>query len=144
MSFLKRISQQTSIPITEIHKAMCELSKEKDIPNEYINEYSLANIVSAFKDWHIEKMQTRFKYTRSTQPVAETALTYKDGTPRDVIKQGNVGTKFADGTPSDKYLYDKIVFDSPLEKANIMTDKDEVVVYGKNSKIKRCYSYDSW
>ena len=132
--FLKRISQQTSIPITEIHKAMCELSKEKDIPNEYINEYSLANIVSAFKDWHIEKMQTRFKYTRSTQPVAETALTYKDGTPRDVIKQGNVGTKFAEGTPSDKYLYDKIVFDSPLEKANIMTDIDEVVVYGKIPK----------
>lgn len=132
--FLKRISQQTSIPITEIHKAMCELSKEKDIPNEYINEYSLANIVSAFKDWHIEKMQTRFKYTRSTQPVAETALTYKDGTPRDVIKQGNVGTKFAEGTPSDKYLYDKIVFDSPLEKAIIMTDIDEVVVYGKIPK----------
>lgn len=132
--FLKRISQQTSIPITEIHKAMCELAKEKDIPNEYINEYSVANIVSAFKDWHIEKMQTRFKYTRSSQPVSETALTYKDGTPRDVIKQGNVGTKFAEGTPSDKYLYDKIAFDSPLEKANIMTDIDEVVVYGKIPK----------
>lgn len=132
--FLKRICQQTSIPITEIHKAMCELSKEKDIPEEYINEYSVANIVSAFTDWRIEKMQTRFKYKRSAQPVTETALTYKDGTPRDVIKQGNVGTKFAEGTPSDKYLYDKIVFDSPLEKANIMTDIDEVVVYGKIPK----------
>ena len=79
-------------------------------------------------------MQTRFKYKRSAQPVTETALTYKDGSPRDVIKQGNVGTKFAEGTPSDKYLYDKIVFDSPLEKANIMTDIDEVVVYGKIPK----------
>ncbi len=132
--FLKRISQQTSIPIRELHKAMCEFSKEKDIPEEYINEYSVANIVSAFTDWRIEKMQTRFKYKRSAQPVAETSLTYKDGSPRDVIKQGNVGTKFAEGTPSDKYLYDKIVFDSPLEKANIMTDIDEVVVYGKIPK----------
>lgn len=132
--FLKRISQQTSIPIKELHKAMCELSMEKDIPDEYINEYSVANIVSAFTDWHIEKMQTRFKYKRSAQPVTETTLTYKDGSPRDVIKQGNVGTKFAEGTPSDKYLYDKIVFDSPLEKANIMTDIDEVVVYGKIPK----------
>ena len=132
--FLKRISQQTSIPIRELHKAMCEFSKEKDIPDEYINEYSVANIVSAFTDWRIEKMQTRFKYKRSAQPVTETALTYKDGSPRDVIKQGNVGTKFAEGTPSDKYLYDKIVFDSPLEKANIMTDIDEVVVYGKIPK----------
>ena len=132
--FLKRISQQTSIPIRELHKAMCEFSKEKDIPDEYINEYSVANIISAFTDWRIEKMQTRFKYKRSAQPVTETALTYKDGSPRDVIKQGNVGTKFAEGTPSDKYLYDKIVFDSPLEKANIMTDIDEVVVYGKIPK----------
>lgn len=132
--FLKRISQQTSIPIRELHKAMCELSKEKDIPDEYINEYSVANIVSAFTDWRIEKMQTRFKYKRSSQPVTETTLTYKDGSPRDVIKQGNVGTKFVEGTPSDKYLYDKIVFDSPLEKANIMTDIDEVVVYGKIPK----------
>lgn len=132
--FLKRISQQTSIPIKELHKAMCELSMEKDIPDEYINEYSVANIVSDFTDWRIEKMQTRFKYKRSAQPVTETTLTYKDGSPRDVIKQGNVGTKFAEGTPSDKYLYDKIVFDSPLEKANIMTDIDEVVVYGKIPK----------
>lgn len=132
--FLKRISQQTSIPIRELHKAMCELSKEKDIPDEYINEYSVANIVSAFTDWRIEKMQMRFKYKRSAQPVTETALTYKDGSPRDVIKQGIVGTKFVEGTPSDKYLYDKIVFDSPLEKTNITTDIDEVVVYGKIPK----------
>ncbi len=65
---------------------MCDLSKEKDIPTEYINEYSVANIVSAFTDWRIEKMKTRFMYKRSTQPVTETALTYKDGSPRDVIK----------------------------------------------------------
>jgi len=132
--FLKRISLQTSIPIYDIHEAMCQLSKEKEISNDFINEYSVANIVSAFTDWRIEKMQTRFKYSRSSQPVMETALTYKDGSPREVIKQGNVGTKFVKGTPSDKYLYDKIAFDSPLEKANITTEIDEVVVYGKIPK----------
>lgn len=98
----------------------------------------------AFADWRIEKMQTRFKYTRSNQPVTETALTYKDGTPREVIKQGNVGTMFVEGTPSDKYLYNRIAFDSPLEKENIMTDIDEVVVYGKIPKIKHCHSYYRW
>lgn len=132
--FLKRISLQTSIPIYDIHGAMCQISKEKEISNDFINEYSVANIVSAFTDWRIEKMQTRFKYSRSAQPVTETALTYKDGSPREVIKQGNVGTKFVEGTPSDKYLYDKIAFDSPLEKANITTEIDEVVVYGKIPK----------
>lgn len=132
--FLKRISQHTSIPIRELHNAMCELTKEKDILDEYINEYSVANIVSAFTDWRIEKTQTRFKYTRSNQPVTETALTYKEGTPREVIKQGNVVTMFVEGTPSEKYLYDKIAFDSQLEKMNITTEIDEVVVYGKIPK----------
>ena len=132
--FLKRINQQTSIPIRELHNAMCELSKEKKIPDEYINEYSLANIVSEFIDWRIEKLQTRFKYKTSSQPITETALTNKDGSTREVIKRGIVGTKFVEGTPSDKYLYDKIVFDSPLEKENIMTDIEEVLVYGKIPK----------
>ena len=45
-----------------------------------------------------------------------------------------MGTKFVEGIPSDKYLYDKIVFDSPLEKENIMADIEEVVVYGKIPK----------
>lgn len=131
--FLKRINIQTSIPIVEIHKAMCGLAQEikKSIPPEYINEYSVANIVAAFSEWRIENMQTRFKYMRSNQPVLDTALTYRDGTPREVIKQGNIGTKFVEGTPSDKYLYNCIAFDSPLEKENIMTDIEEVVVYGK-------------
>lgn len=132
--FLKRISQQTSIPIIEIHNALCELSKEKNIPDKYINEYTVANVVAAFTDWRIENMQTRFKYTCSNQPVTETALTNKDGTPREVIKQGNIGTMFVEGTPSAKYLYDKIAFDSPLEKMNITTEIDEVIVYGKIPK----------
>ena len=135
--FLKRISGQTSIPIVELHRAMCELAgeKEKGIPADHINEYSAANIVNAFVDWRIEKLQTRFRYSRSNQPVMETALTYKDGSPREVIKQGKVGTMFVEGTPSDKYLYNHIAFDSPLEKENIMhSEIDEIVVYGKIPK----------
>lgn len=109
--------------------------KEKGIPADHINEYSAANIVNAFVDWRIEKLQTRFRYSRSNQPVMETALTYKDGSPREVIKQGKVGTMFVEGTPSDKYLYNHIAFDSPLEKENIMhSEIDEIVVYGKIPK----------
>lgn len=130
--FLKRISQQTSIPILIIHEEMRELAAEKGgIPDEYINEYSAVNIVQSFADWRIENTQSRFRYSRSGQPVAETALTYRDGTPREFIKPGSIGAMSAPGTPSDKYLYDRIVFDSPLEKENIMSDIEEVVVYGK-------------
>ena len=129
--FLKRVCEQTSIPIRLLHQEMLKLLAEKDIPNDWINDHSATNIVRAFNDWKIENTQTRFKYARSSQSVSETALTYKDGSVREVIKQGSVGTMFIEGTPSDKYLYDEIAFDSPLEKDNIMTDIDEVIVYGK-------------
>ena len=129
--FLKRISTQTSIPITVIHAAMCKLAESKRVVDDTINEYSAAQIVRKFADWKADKTQTRFRYSRSQQPVTETSLTYKDGSPREVIKQGTVGTMLAPGTPSAKYLYDAIAFDSPLEKENIMTDIEEVVVYGK-------------
>lgn len=129
--FLRRISVQTSIPITMIHNAMCVLAKQKEITADIINEYSAAQIVSKFRDWKIRNTQTRFRYSKSKQLVTETALTYKNGQPREVIKQGVVGTMLIPGTPSAKYLYDTIAFDSPLEKDNIMTDISEVVVYGK-------------
>ena len=63
--------------------------------------------------------------------MGETALTYKNGEVRDVIKQGMVGIMMTPETPSAKYLYDTIAYDSPLEKDNIMTDITEVIVYGK-------------
>ncbi len=118
--FIKRINNQTSIPIKVIHDAMCKLAEEKTVLPEHINEYSSTNIIRGFTDWRIQETQTRFRYAHSTQPVTETTLTYEDGSPREMIRQGTVGTMFVEGTPSEKYLYDKIAFDSPLEKDNIM------------------------
>ena len=129
--FLKRICSQTSIPLTLLHEELCAYNKENGLSDELINEQSATQIVSKFKDWKITNTQTRFRYARSNQKVAETALSYSDGSPREIIKQGVVGTMIAPGTPSEKYLYDTIAFDSPLEKDNIMTDISEVVVYGK-------------
>ena len=40
--------------------------------------------------------------------------------------------------PSKKYLYDKVVYDSPLEKENIMNEVDHVIVYGKIPQKSIC------
>ncbi|MEG2909153.1 MAG: type III restriction-modification system endonuclease [Erysipelotrichaceae bacterium] len=131
-NFLISISKQTSIPISLIHNEMIKLSKETTINENHLNEYTVANIVQQFRNWKISATQGRFKYCKSTQVINETVLTYADGTPRDTIVQGKIGIKFSEGTPCDKYLYDAIAFDSPLEKDNIVTDGiDEVIVYGK-------------
>lgn len=130
--FLKRISSATNLPIRLLHKALCEyVKKHGEIDKTLINESSIVSFCRAFSDWKNANLQSRFNYKASNMPVGATALTYADGKPRNEITQGRIGTKLIEGTPCAKYLYDTFAYDSPLEKANITTDIEEVIVYGK-------------
>lgn len=130
--FLKRIMHATNIPLAVMHKAMCEyVKKHGNINSDYINESTVAVFCKEFYDWKIAHLQGHFHYKKSSNATRETALTYADGTPRDEIAQGRIGTKIVAGTPSDKYLYDTYAYDSPLERQNITSDIESVTVYGK-------------
>ena len=130
--FLKRIAKVTGIPITTMHSAMQAYAKKcGGIQSKYINESSLAAFCSEFQDWKNKHLQGRFKYAPGVGSRSGTALTHPDGSPKEEIVQGRVGTKIATGTPMSKYLYDVIAYDSPLERQNIESEIEEVVVYGK-------------
>ena len=131
-TFLTRIMRVTSIPIKVLHKAMVAYSKKHGtVDAKYINENSASAFCAEFQSWKVSELQGRFRYVKSNTPCGATALTYADGTPREEIAQGRIGTKIVPGTPSSKYLYDAFAYDSPLEKDNIAADIEEVVVYGK-------------
>lgn len=131
-TFLTRIMRVTSIPIKALHKAMVAYSKKHGtVDAKYINENSASAFCAEFQNWKVSELQGRFRYVKSNTPCGATALTYADGTPREEIAQGRIGTKIVPGTPSSKYLYDAFAYDSPLEKDNIAADIEEVVVYGK-------------
>jgi type III restriction enzyme len=130
--FLKKIHNQTFIPIQTIHKILCKYTSEcMPIREEEINEFSLARIVKEFKEWKYTNLQGRFNYTKANLQYNGTALSNKDGSPKKEIVQGIIGTKMKDGEPCDKYLYDTIAYDSSLEYHNIQTEVDSVVAYGK-------------
>lgn len=130
--FLTRISSATNLPIRLLHKALCEyVKKHGEIDKTLINESSIVSFCRAFSDWKNANLQSRFNYKASNMPAGATALTYADGKPRNEITQGRIGTKLIEGTPCAKYLYDTFAYDSPLEKANITTDIEDVIVYGK-------------
>lgn len=130
--FLKRIMQGTNIPITTLHQAVSKYTNKNGmIKPDHFNENTVSIIIQKFQEWKNENLQGRFHYTKSSTPVGSTALSFEDGSPRKEITQGRIGTKLAEGTPSEKYMYDAFAYDSPLEKKNIMADIEEVVVYGK-------------
>ena len=131
-TFLSRIMRVTSIPIATLHSAMIQYAKKHGtIDPKYINENSASAFCAEFQNWKVSALQGRFRYVKISSPCGATALSYADGSPRDEITLGRIGTKIVEGTPSAKYLYDAYAYDSPLEKENITADIEEVVVYGK-------------
>jgi len=130
--FLRRIMQATSVPITALHKAICQyVKKYGNIPQDRFNDNSVVAFSSVFQEWRNTKLQGRFHYANAGTAIGATALSNADGTPRTEIAQGRIGTKIVPGTPSDKYLYDAFAYDSPLEKKNVLGEIESVVVYGK-------------
>lgn len=130
--FLKKICKQTNIPIKLINQALLEYTSTNKIENDNINEFSAANFVNKFNDWKVSNLQGRFSYSKSNIKLNGTALTNANGTPKEEITQGRIGTKITPGIPDiNKYLYDTYAYDSPLEKDNLLDQVQEVVVYGK-------------
>jgi type III restriction enzyme len=107
------------------------VAKHGGLDKKYFNESSLAAFAARFQEWKNANLQGRFRYAKSNVPIGDTVLAYADGTPREEITRGRVGTKISEGTPSPKYLYDTIAYDSPLEQKNILAGIEKVVVYAK-------------
>lgn len=128
--FLKRACRQTSIPMTMLHSAICEYAKTHQMDG-YINESSLSAFIGKFNGWKIKNLQNLVKYRQANYSSKSTAFTNADGTLKNEVSQWTIGKNVLSAEPSKKYLYDKVVYDSPLEKENIMNEVDHVIVYGK-------------
>ena len=135
--FLKNINRRTAIPLRILHNAFVAANKEQAITPDMINEQFAMQIVRAVKAWKTQNLTTiLFSYKASAQTVGKTALTKSDGTPQETVKRSLIGVNIdTERTPIQKYLYDKIAYDSPLERENITESNiDEVTVYGKIPK----------
>ena len=132
--FLKQINRLTGVPVKVFHKAMINYAqKHKSVDiNDFINEQAVNNFVTKFSQWKKNFLQGRFRYKRCDTFLHETALSNSDGTVKSEIVQGRIGTRIVEGKPCEKYLYDKIAYDSDLEKDNILSGEiDNIIVYGK-------------
>mgnify|MGYP006873035133 FL=1 len=131
--FLQLVNKATLIPIPVLHRGVLQFAKENGaIPKERINEQAVSRFLSLFDEWKLNALQGRFHYAPCHgAPAKKTALSHADGTPVKVVAAGRIGTKIDQGNAPEKYLYDIIAYDSPLERKNILTSIDEIVVYGK-------------
>ena len=128
--FLKRACRHTSIPMATLHAAICDYAKSHQMAG-YINESSLSALIDKFNGWKIRNLQNVVKYRQANYSSKTTAFTNADGSLREEVLQWTIGKNLLGAEPSKRYLYDKVVYDSPLERENIMNEVENVVVYGK-------------
>lgn len=133
--FLKKICSLSNIPIQVMHRALCKYDKEiNKIDSKYFNEVTISNILSKFHDWESEKLEGYFKYKKYGKISENTALTNKNGELKEEVLQSMLGKYVLTQDAPDKYLYDTVIYDSELEKENILTEDDKIIVYGKIPK----------
>lgn len=129
--FLKRANRATSVPIKVLHESLCKYAEKNDFKQEHINETTLSNLIAKFNKWLRDNLQGRFRYQQTNYSPLSTGLTNMDGTMKEEVVQGSIGIHLEKGNASERYLYDAIAYDSPLEKKNIMETISQVIVFGK-------------
>ncbi len=128
--FLNKIYQSTNIPIKIIHKALVEYNNNKELKDDFFNTNTMINFITKINEWKYNMLFGRFKYTSTELSGEETALTDTEGKPK-YEAEGVLGVSYSDKKPGDNYLYDICLYDSELEKKNITTTNDKVIVFGK-------------
>ena len=128
--FLNKIYQSTNIPIKIIHKALVKYNTKKKLKDEFFNTNTMINFINKINEWKYNMLFGKFKYTSTKLSGEETALTDAKGKPK-YEAEGVLGVSYSDKKPGDNYLYDICLYDSELEKKNITTSNDKVIVFGK-------------
>jgi type III restriction enzyme len=132
--YIKRLSRATSVPVAMLHEAIKTWVKNhpKVAINDCFTEHTLGENINNIKNWMVDNLQGQFHYQRTHLSPLQTALTDAQGEALPEIVQARIGMKMEENAiVSDKYLYDKLVYDSPLERVNIRNVIDSVTVYGK-------------
>lgn len=128
--FLNKVYQSTNIPIKIIHKALVEYNNNKELKDDFFNTNTMINFITKINEWKYNMLFGRFKYTSTELSGEETALTDAEGKPK-YEAEGVLGVSYSNKKPGDNYLYDICLYDSELEKKNITTTNDKVIVFGK-------------
>ncbi len=135
-SFLKEIAENTNISIPLIHQGIVKASKLKKIETVFFTRDTVRSFSIYFKQRVYDELLKIYSYKRLPNTrVHPTELTEENGGPRDFVKtSAYLGVNASKGTPVENYLYDTILFDSEIEKNNIIENISSVEVFGKIPK----------
>ncbi|GAB4345648.1 MAG: type III restriction-modification system endonuclease [Flammeovirgaceae bacterium] len=131
--FLKELSTMLNINRKTLHEAI----KKSGIDlNQYLNLVSLRILKQNFDAFLMTQAFDKYsiEYKKVSNSIHPTKLTDENGNVLKEISAANIGIFFSDEKVADSYFFNELFYDSELEKANIQTEIDEVIVFTKIPK----------
>ncbi|MDO8676463.1 MAG: type III restriction-modification system endonuclease [Candidatus Azambacteria bacterium] len=131
--FLKQLSNSLNINLKTLHQSF--IDSQINI-NQYLNVSTIRTIKQKFDNYLMYKSFDKFgiEYQKVTNTIHPTKLTDIKGNVESEISASDIGVLYSDEQVANNYIFDKLFYDSELEKENIKTNITEVVVFTKIPK----------
>lgn len=131
--FINELSDKAIINRHTLHSVFKELLDMGFDINDYMSLETVRRLTSGFNKYLLDNAFSKYEiqYNKVSSEIHPTVLTKKDGSVLSEINSGNIGTQEVEGKANEKYLFEEIFFDSDIERKNILSSIEEVVVYTK-------------
>jgi len=131
--FLKELSKILNINIATLHQSI--IDAETGI-NKYLNQTTLRIIKQNFDFFLMTQAFDKYsiEYKKVSNSIHPTKLTDEKGNVLEEISASDVGILISDDDVAGSYFFEELYYDSDLEKSNIKTQIQEVIVFTKIPK----------
>ncbi len=131
--FLKELSKNLNINMKTLHQSIIESGTEI---NASLNTKTLRKIKQNFDDFLMANAIDKFSiaYKNVSNNIHPTKLTDEKGNVLKEVSASDVGVLVSEETVAKSYFFDELYYDSYLEKTNIKTEIEEVIVFTKIPK----------
>jgi type III restriction enzyme len=131
--FLKKLAEELNINMVTLHQAIREA--KIDI-NKYRNQATLRRIKQNFDDYLMTQAFDKYSiaYKSVSNSIHPTKLTDENGNVLTEISASDIGVLFSDERVAESYFFEELYYDSELERTNITTNIEEVIVFTKIPK----------
>jgi type III restriction enzyme len=134
-SFLKELSKQLNVNITSLHESIIDSGTEL---NDYLNQTTIRSIKQNFEYYLMAHAFNKFsiEYKKVSNYIHPTKLTDDNGKVFDEYSpNSDIGRIYDEYEKvADNYFFGDLFYDSELEKSNIISNINEVVVFTKIPK----------
>jgi type III restriction enzyme len=133
--FLKELAKAMKANPKTLHEVFKALKDNFDI-NNYLNMTTVRAIKQGFDNFMLYKSIDKFgiAYQKISHTVHPTKLTDEKGKPLEEIDASDVGLFYSEKEVAESYYFEDLFYDSDLEKENMSTNLEEVVVFTKIPK----------